>query len=106
MKPQPGQSTVHRHLETKFRIAGMEALDLLFVLILAAVMNVIFGKTFLMSLLVFVLPTVTGIVLWFGKRGKPENYLTHLLKFAVSPGVYSAGETGIFEKKRKRKIHE
>ena len=100
------QSTVHRHLETKIKIGGMEVLDLLFVLLFAAIMNVIFGQTFLASWLVFALPFLLGIVLWVGKRGKPDNYLTHLLKFHTSPGIYSVGEEGDFEQKRKRKIYD
>ena len=88
------QSTVHRNLETKIKIAGMEAFDLLLILLFAAVMNVLFGKTFLAPWLVFVLPGVVGVVLWLGKRNKPDNYIAHFLKFYTSPGVYSAGEKG------------
>jgi hypothetical protein len=87
-------STVHRKLDAKFKIGGMEAADLLAVLILGAVMNLIFGQLSIGPIFIFGLPGILFFVLYFGKRGKPEGYLFHALKFYISPGELKAGEPG------------
>lgn len=99
-------STVHRKLDARLKIAGLEAPDLLVVLILAAVMNLIFGRTSFGLLAVVILPSIMLLVLYFGKRDKPDGYLIHLLKFHLSPGVLSAGEESRQEDKLVRKIYE
>lgn len=80
------------------KIVGMEVHDLLFVLLTASVMNLVFGRTFLALYLVFLLPSVMAAVLFFAKRNQPERYLIHLLRYVTSPGFYSAGETGPSER--------
>lgn len=85
-------STVHRKLDAKFKIGGVEAADLLVVLILAAVMNLIFGRTAIGPVFIFGIPAALFCVLYFGKRGKPEDFLSHALKFYLSPGELWAGE--------------
>jgi len=85
-------STVHRNLDAKLKIVGLEIYDLLFVLLVAAVMNLIFGRTSFALYLVFLLPSAMALVLFFAKRNKPEQYLVHLLRFVGSPGFYSANE--------------
>ncbi len=52
------RSTVHRKLDAKFKIGGMEATDLLAVLILAAVLNLIFGRISIGPIFVFGLPSI------------------------------------------------
>ena len=99
-------SKVHRNLDAKLKIMGLEAPDLLSVLIFAATMNLFFGKTALALPLVFVFPSLLLVALYFGKKGKPENYLIHLVKYLFSPAYFSAGETGAMETKRKEKIYE
>ena len=100
------QSTVHRQLDTKLKVLGMEALDLLLVLLFAGVMNVLFGQTALALYLVFLLPLVLAFGLYLGKRGKPAGYLLHLLKFRTTPGFYSAGQVGELETQRQKKIYK
>lgn len=85
-------STVHRNLDAKLKVVGMEAHDLLFVLLFASVMNLIFGKTGLAIYLVFLLPSLMAVVLFFAKRNKPDRFLPHLLRYHLQPGFYSAGE--------------
>jgi hypothetical protein len=99
-------STVHRKLDAKLKIAGLEAPDLLFVLIFAAVMNLFFGRTSLALPLVIVLPSILLGVLYIGKRDKPDGYLLHLLRFYLTPGFYSAGEESAFEEKMKGAVFE
>lgn len=83
-------STVHRRLDAKFKIGGVEATDLLVVLILAAVMNLFFGRMAIGPLFIFGVPAIVFCALYFGKRGKPDGYLLHALKFYSSPGAIHA----------------
>lgn len=85
-------STVHRKLDAKFKIGGMEATDLLAVLLVAAVMNLFFGRFSFGPIFIFGLPSILFCTLYFGKRGKPEGYLPHALKYYLSPGQLWAGE--------------
>ena len=79
-------SQVHRKLDAKFKVGGVEASDLLGVLLLAAVMNLILGRVPYSAVFIFGIPAALFVGLYFGKRGKPDGYLMHALKFYVSPG--------------------
>lgn len=70
----------------------MEAADLLAVALLAAVMNLFFGRTSIGPIFIFGLPGALLLVLYFGKRGKPDGYLLHALKYFLSPGRIIAGQ--------------
>ena len=95
-------SRVHRNLEAKMKIAGMEACDLLFVLIFASLMDLTLGHTSLRVWFVFLLPASLGIVLFFTKRGRPGNYLLHLIRYHCTPGRYSAGTEPQDERQRQK----
>ncbi|MBX3034584.1 MAG: hypothetical protein KF865_11725 [Bdellovibrionaceae bacterium] len=97
-------SNVHRKLDAKLKIAGLEAPDLLFVLIFAAVMNLFFGRTSLALPLVLVLPSVMLFTLYIGKRDKPDGFMIHLARFYLTPGFFSAGEESKFEDKMRKPI--
>lgn len=84
-------STVYRKLDAKFKIGGVEATDLLAVLILAAVMNLLFGRMPFGPVLFLGVPALLFIALYFGKRGKPDGYLVHVIKFYLSSGELHAG---------------
>jgi len=99
-------STIHRRLEAHIKILGMDLNDLLFVLLLAAVMNLIFGSSAIGTIMVFILPAILAVVLILTKRNKPEQYLLHLLRFHLMPGYFSTGVDGKFEEERKKKIYE
>lgn len=99
-------SSIHRRLDSKVKIMGLEVHDLLFILLFAAIMNLIFGQTALGTIMVFVVPSLLAICLYFAKRNRPENYLIHLLKFHLEPGYLSAGDEGEFERKRMRKAYK
>jgi len=90
-------STVHRNLDAKFKIGGVEAADLLAVLLVGAVMNLIFGRLSIGPIFIFGLPGLLFCLLYFGKRGKPDGYLMHALKFYVSSGELRAGNTEDFK---------
>ena len=99
-------SAVHRNLDAKMKIMGLEAPDLLSVLIFAAVMNLFFGKTAIGPLLVLVLPALVLVLLYFGKKNKPDRFLIHYAKFLFSSESYPAGEVGKQEIQRREKIYE
>lgn len=86
------ESTVHRKLDAKLKIGGMEAPDILGVLIFASVMNLFFGRTSLAFVFVIILPLILLVVLYVGKRGKPEGFLIHLARFYLTTGYFSAGQ--------------
>lgn len=83
-------SSVHKNLDTEIKILGLYALDLLLILMLAMMMNVLFGNTAIAEILVFGLPSVFAIFLYFLKKGKPKNFLIDYIKFVIRPGHYSA----------------
>jgi hypothetical protein len=99
-------STVHRKLDARLKIAGLEAPDLLAVLLFAAVMNLIFGQSILALPMVIVLPSILLLILFFGKRDKPDSFLIHLLRYHLTPGFYSAGDQGVYENLKQRRIIE
>jgi 4-hydroxybenzoate polyprenyltransferase len=82
------RSTVHRGLDVRMKVGGMEAIDLIATLMLAAILNLLQVPT----VLILGLPALTLLVLYFGKRNKPDGFLIHLARFYLTPGHYSAGE--------------
>ena len=97
-------STVHRKLDARLKIAGLEAPDLLFVMIFAAVMDLFFGQTRLALPLAIVLPVLMLLVLYIGKRDKPDSFLIHLVRFYLTPGFLSAGLESKFEDQMRKPI--
>jgi len=98
-------STIHRNLAARFKIMGMDAFDLIFLLLFAEIMNLIFGGTRLQLYLVFILPLVIGLILFFSKRNKPDKYLIHLIRYYILQGHFSAGSISGNEEKMKRRIY-
>lgn len=96
------RSSVHRGLDVRMKVAGLEALDLIATLILAAVLNLFKFPT----LLVLGLPATLILVLYFGKRNKPDGYLLHLIRYYITAGHYSAGQTSKEGEKLETKIYE
>ncbi len=81
---------VSKCLDKKLLIMGFEIPDLLAVFFLLAVLNFLFGSSGNALLLVW-LPSITlAVILRYGKRGKPENYLLHWMRYQISSGAYSA----------------
>ena len=70
---------------------GMEAHDLIFILLFASIMNLLFGGTRLAFYMVFVLPAFMVLGLWIGKRGKPDGFLLHWLRYYFQAGHFVAG---------------
>jgi len=86
---------VPRSLETKAKLFGFELGDLLIVFLYLALSNLIFGGLGGGARLKFIFvwlgtATVAG-VLYFTKKGRPENFLQHYGEHLRAPGVLSAG---------------
>jgi len=100
------QSKVHRNLDGAIKVMGLEAPDLILVLMVAAVMNLFFGQTSLVLITVFGIPLLLLFTLYFGKKGKPENYLIHLVRYLVTPRFFSAGENSLKTERMKNTFYE
>lgn len=100
------QSKVHRNLDGQIKVMGLEAPDLILVLLVAAVMNLFFGQTNFVLITVFGIPSILLLILYFGKKGKPENYLIHLLRYMASPRFYSAGESSQKTEQMRQRFYE
>ena len=98
-------STVQRNLDAKLKIGNIEAFDLLIALICGAVMNLFFSGTALELPLVIGMPVLILAVCYFGKRGKPEKYLLHLLRFYLETGFFAAGAEPTQAEQMRRRIH-
>lgn len=85
-------SVVHRNLDAKIKIGGLEALDLLIVLIFSAFMGLFFDGGGIGFLFIFVIPLLLLVFLYFLKRNRPDGYVKDILKFCLSRGFYSASE--------------
>ena len=85
LKVTPSNPTLDR----KLKLLGFEIPDLIFLLILLSVLNFIFQDG-LKLFFVWVPTSTAAIILRLGKRGKPDKYLVHLIKYWMSPGVHSA----------------
>ena len=81
---------VSRCLDKKLKMFGLEVADLFLILMTLSVLNLVFGQSGMTLLLVWCPSICLAVVLYFGKRGKPDNYLIHWLRFQLSPGTYSA----------------
>ncbi len=77
-------------LEKKLLILGFEVPDVLAIFLLLSILNFMFGQTNQKLLLVWLPVVVIALVLRVGKRGKPDNYLVHLVKFQLRPKYFSA----------------
>lgn len=83
-------------------VMGFEIPDLLAIFLTLSVLNFLFGSTDLKIPLVWVPALSLAVLLRFVKRGKPENYLVHWLRYQIQPGVISAFPDPSHYKFRKR----
>lgn len=97
-------SKTYKGLTVTMKIGGFEAFDLIICLLLAAVSNLVLGRTALAPLFIIVFPTAALVALYLVKRGKPEGYVFHLLKYILTPGHYSTAYFSEDEEKRRRRI--
>ncbi len=81
---------VSRCLDKKMMIMGFEVPDLLFIFLTMSILNFLFGTTNLKLLFVWLPSAAIALTIKFTKRGKPDNYLIHWLRFQIKPGVLMA----------------
>ncbi len=83
-------SSVSKCLDKKMMILGFEVYDVLAIFMTLSILNFIFGSSSLKILFVWLPSLALAAVLRFGKRGKPDKYLVHLIRFQIKPGILSA----------------
>ncbi len=81
---------VSKCLDKKMRIMGFEIPDLLAVFLTLSILNFFLGATSVKIVAVWLPTIVLALVLRISKRGKPDNFLIHWIRFQIRPGVISA----------------
>jgi hypothetical protein len=71
-------------------IMGFEIPDLLVIFLTISILNFLFGSTSLKLFLVWLPSIALALLIRLTKRGKPDNYLIHWLRFQIKPGIISA----------------
>jgi hypothetical protein len=75
------QTTVSRSLDRKTLILWLEITDVFILATLCSILNLMFGGTGLKLYFVYLPTLILAITLVLTKRGKPEGFLLHFLKF-------------------------
>ena len=83
-------TSVSKCLDKKIVIMGFEIPDLLVIFLTLSILNFLFGTTSMKFVLVWLPAIALAFVLRISKRGKPDNYLVHWLRYQMRPGVLSA----------------
>ena len=86
------ESKAFRCLEKKTLIMGFEVVDVFVVFAALSVLNVIFSGVPNKFIWTWGPSMALGAFLRIVKAGKPDNYLLHLMRFHLSPGVLNAFE--------------
>lgn len=81
---------VSKCLDKKMLIMGYEIPDLLTIFLLLSLLNFIFGQSNYKLALVWAPTAGVALLLRIAKRGRPDGYLVHWLRFQVKPGIWSA----------------
>ena len=79
-------SRVHKNINSKTLIFGFEIFDCFLILAAFAILNFVLGG----SLLAWIVPALVAIILYFGKKDRPEGYLPDLIQFLAASKVLSA----------------
>lgn len=99
-------SKVPRALEMKSKLFGYELPDLLLIFMNLALTNLIFGATSVRYLMVWGTTLSLALFLFLVKRGRPDNYLQHLVEHYSRPLYFAAGKSDKIYRRLKRKLHE
>ncbi len=101
-------TSVSKCLDKKMMIMGFEIPDLLFIFLTMSILNFLFGSTSMKWLFVWLPSASLAITLKLTKRGKPDNYLIHWLRYQIKPGILRAFDDPTINKKlpklKERKI--
>lgn len=83
-------TSVAKCLDKRLLLFGFEVMDVLAIFLTLSTLNLIFGQTSFKIALVWLPTLILAAILHFGKKGKPDNYLVHWLRFQMKPGTYKA----------------
>ena len=83
-------TSVSKCLDKKMVVFGFEVPDILAIFLTLSILNFLFGTTNEKLLLIWLPAILLAAVLRIGKRGKPDNYLVHWVRFQIRPGILSA----------------
>lgn len=83
-------SPISKCLDKKLKVLGFEVFDLFAVFLSISVLNFVFGSTSMKVPLVWIPSVSLALILYYGKRGKPDNYLVHWIRYQFSPSSFSA----------------
>lgn len=83
-------SAVAKCLDRKLLFFGFEVPDVLAIFLLLSVLNFVFGQMPFKALFVWLPTAAVAAVLRIGKKGKPDGYLVHWLRFQIKSGTLSA----------------
>lgn len=75
---------VSRSLERKTTILWLEVTDIFAIMTFCTVLNLVFGGSGLKVYFVYSPTLVLGVTLVLAKRGQPEGFLLHFLRFHLS----------------------
>src|SRR5437762_848267 len=99
-------SPVSKCLDKKLMIFGFEVYDLLAIFLVLSVLNLVFGQSVLAIPLVWAPTAALAIILRVGKRGKPDKFLIHWIRFQIQPGILSAFYSGTVQPQPRRSKKE
>ena len=81
---------VSKCLDKKLLLFGFEVPDVLAIFLTLSVLSFVFGQQPFKAILVLLPTAALALLLHIKKKGKPDNYLVHWIRFQVSPGSYRA----------------
>lgn len=87
-------SQVNRSLDRKTTILWLELVDIFIIVATASVLNLFFGQTGFKTYLVYLPALALTITMILTKRGKPENFLLHFLRYHLKPKYLTCFEKG------------
>ena len=85
---------VSRSLDRKSLFMWLEIADIFVLVTMCSLLNLAFGTTAMKVYLVYLPTIITAITLILGKRGKPDRFLLHLLKYHIQPKHLSCFSSG------------
>lgn len=83
-------TSVAKCLDKRLLLFGFEVFDVLGIFLTLSVLNFVFGQTSFKIVFVWVPTALLAAVLHFGKKGKPDGFLIHWLRFQLKPGTFKA----------------
>ncbi len=83
-------TSVAKCLDKRLLLMGFEVMDVLIIFLTLSVLNFIFSQTHFKVLFIWIPTGSLAAVLYFGKKGRPDRYLIHWLRFQLKPGTYKA----------------